>query len=107
MTILLAGFFGLALSAALVPFCLALAFRLNCVARPSSDRWHKRPTPLPGGIAIITTVLLGAFVFGVGSKLIVLLLAGTLIFIVGITDDLFALKPSTKLIAEIAVASLL
>jgi UDP-GlcNAc:undecaprenyl-phosphate GlcNAc-1-phosphate transferase len=107
MTILLAGFFGLALSAALVPFCRALAFRLNCVARPSSDRWHKRPTPLLGGIAIITTVLLGAFVFGVGSKLIVLLLAGTLIFIVGITDDLFALKPSTKLIAEIAVASLL
>jgi len=107
MTILLAGFFGLALSAALVPFCRALAFRLNCVARPSSDRWHKRPTPLLGGIAIITTVLLGAFVFGVGSKLIVLLLAGTLIFIVGIADDLFALKPSTKLIAEIAVASLL
>jgi len=107
MTILLAALFGVGVSAALVPVCRALSFRLNCVARPTSDRWHKRPTPMLGGIAIVATVLVGALVFGVGGKVSELLLAGSLIFIVGFTDDLINLKPSTKLIAEIAVASVL
>ncbi len=107
MTILFAALFGLGVSAALVPACRALAFRLNCVARPSSDRWHKRPTPLLGGVAIVVTVLAGAILFGVRGNLLQLLLAGGLIFVVGITDDLLSLKPSTKLIAEIAVASVL
>jgi UDP-GlcNAc:undecaprenyl-phosphate/decaprenyl-phosphate GlcNAc-1-phosphate transferase len=107
MTILLAALFGIGVSAAFVPVCRALAFRFNCLARPSSDRWHKRATPLFGGVAIVATVLVGALVFGVGGKVSELLLAGSLIFIVGITDDLLTVKPSTKLIAEIAVASVL
>ncbi len=107
MIILLAALFGVAVTAALVPACRALAFRLNCVARPSADRWHKRPTPLLGGIAIVAAVFLGAFIFGVAHQLAQFLLAGALIFIVGVTDDVFNLKPSTKLIAEIAVASIL
>ena len=64
MTILLAALFGIGLSAALVPVCRALSFRLNCVARPSSDRWHKRPTPMLGGIAIVATVVVAASLFG-------------------------------------------
>jgi UDP-GlcNAc:undecaprenyl-phosphate GlcNAc-1-phosphate transferase len=107
MTILFAALFGLAISAALVPACRALAFRLDCVARPSADRWHKRPTPLLGGVAIVLTVMLGATTFGVHAAVTPLLVAGALIFVVGVTDDLITLKPSTKLIAEIAVASLL
>jgi UDP-GlcNAc:undecaprenyl-phosphate GlcNAc-1-phosphate transferase len=107
MTVLLAACFGLAVTAALVPACRALAFRLNCVARPSSDRWHKRPTPLLGGVAIVATVMAGALLFGVGTAELEVLLAGALIFVIGITDDLITLKPSTKLIAEIAVASIL
>jgi len=107
MTILLAACFGLVVSAALVPACRTLAFRLNCVARPASDRWHKRPTPLLGGVAIVATVMVGALIFGVGAAQLKLLLAGALIFVIGITDDLISLKPTTKLIAEIAVASIL
>ena len=107
MTILLAALFGIGVTAALVPPCRALAFRLNCIARPSADRWHKRPTPLLGGVAIVTTVFLGALVFGVADDLARFLVAGALIFVVGVTDDMFNLKPSTKLIAEIAVASIL
>jgi UDP-GlcNAc:undecaprenyl-phosphate GlcNAc-1-phosphate transferase len=107
MRILLAVLFGAGVSAALVPVCRILAFRLNCVARPSTDRWHKRATPFLGGVAIVATVVAGALVFGVRGNAAELLLAGGLIFIVGIADDLLNLKPSTKLIAEIAVASML
>ena len=107
MTILFAALFGLGVTSALVPACRALAFRLDCVARPSADRWHKRPTPLLGGVAIVATVLLGTLVFGIADELAKFLLAGVLIFVVGVADDILTLKPATKLIAEIGVASIL
>ena len=99
--------FGFAAAVGLVPACRLVAHRLNCVARPSGDRWHKQPTPLLGGAAIVAAVGLGSVVFGVAGPLWLLLLSGGLIFVVGVTDDLFSLKPSTKLIAEIAIASVL
>ena len=99
--------FGFAAAVGLVPACRLVAHRLNCVARPSGDRWHKQPTPLLGGAAIVAAVGLGTVVFGVPGPLWLLLFSGGLIFVVGVTDDLFSLKPSTKLIAEIAIASIL
>jgi UDP-GlcNAc:undecaprenyl-phosphate GlcNAc-1-phosphate transferase len=99
--------FGFAAAVGLVPLCRLVAQRLNCVARPSGERWHKRPTPLLGGAAIIAAVGIGAVIFGVAGPLWLLLLTGGIIFVVGVTDDITSLKPSTKLIAEIAVASML
>jgi UDP-GlcNAc:undecaprenyl-phosphate GlcNAc-1-phosphate transferase len=96
---------GLGAALGLVPLCRSLAFRLNCVARPAADRWHKRPTPLLGGAAIFGSVAIGTLVFGLAGTLWIPLLAGALIFLVGLVDDVVSLKPSTKLIAEIAVAS--
>src|SRR5256885_16506679 len=37
---------------ALTPVVRLLALRAHAVARPSTDRWHKRPTALWGGVAI-------------------------------------------------------
>ncbi len=49
---------GFASTVGLVPLCQLAARRLNVVARPSGDRWHKRPTPLLGGVAIFAAVAL-------------------------------------------------
>jgi UDP-GlcNAc:undecaprenyl-phosphate GlcNAc-1-phosphate transferase len=99
-----------ALSAALVPLCRALALKRGYVAHPRQDRWHKRPTALFGGIAIGVTVFALAVIAGIWTAdlrtLAVPLVGGALIFIVGLTDDVLSLKPSTKLVAEIALASL-
>jgi UDP-GlcNAc:undecaprenyl-phosphate/decaprenyl-phosphate GlcNAc-1-phosphate transferase len=99
--------FGFAAAVGLVPLCRLLAFRIGCVARPSGDRWHKRPTPLLGGLAIFASVAAGAGIFGIAAPLWLVLLTGAIIFTIGATDDLISLKPSTKLIAEIAVSSVL
>src|SRR3974377_1255156 len=40
----------------LTPVVRALARRRGVVARPKSDRWHKKPTALLGGGAIFTVV---------------------------------------------------
>jgi UDP-GlcNAc:undecaprenyl-phosphate GlcNAc-1-phosphate transferase len=95
-----------ALSAALVPLCRAVAIRKGYVARPREDRWHRRPTALFGGIAIAVAVLALGIVGGDRSSLALPLAGGALMFIVGLTDDVLSLKPSTKLIAEIGLASL-
>jgi UDP-GlcNAc:undecaprenyl-phosphate/decaprenyl-phosphate GlcNAc-1-phosphate transferase len=104
----LLGWFAaaLALSAALVPACRAVALRTGYVAPPRLDRWHTRPTALFGGVAIAFTALPLAAVAGLATPLLLPLAAGALIFLVGLTDDLLSLKPSTKLIAQIALAAM-
>jgi UDP-GlcNAc:undecaprenyl-phosphate/decaprenyl-phosphate GlcNAc-1-phosphate transferase len=107
-TLPLLGWYGaaLALSAALVPACRAIAFRTGHVAPPRRDRWHTRPTALFGGVAIALTSLTLAAAAGVATPLMLPLAGGALIFAVGLTDDLLSLKPSTKLIAQIALAAM-
>ena len=97
---------ALAVSAALVPLCRSMALHKGYVARPRADRWNTRPTALFGGVAIAVTVLGLAATGGDLLDLALPLLGGLLIFIVGFTDDILSLKPTTKLIAEIALAAM-
>ena len=90
----------------LVPVCRIIGIRLGYVARPRMDRWHRQPTPTFGGVAIATAVLFVSATQADVGRLWVLLLGGGIIFLVGLVDDVISLKPYSKLIAEIAVASL-
>jgi UDP-GlcNAc:undecaprenyl-phosphate/decaprenyl-phosphate GlcNAc-1-phosphate transferase len=97
---------ALGVAAALVPLCRSTAHQKGYVAKPRKDRWNSRPTALFGGVAIAVTALGLA---SIGGDLLVLalpLVGGLLIFIVGVVDDVVSLKPTTKLIAEIALAAL-
>src|SRR5262245_19517262 len=97
--------FGLALAA--VPLCRALAVRFGFVAQPREDRWHRRNVALFGGVAIAVVFLGCSMIFGVAPHLPVLTLTAATIFGVGLVDDVLSLKPATKLIAQIALASAL
>ena len=96
-----------ALSLALVPLCRAVALRMGRVAHPRADRWHQRPIALLGGVAMSASLLAGAVIFGVARDAPVLVICAVLMFLTGLVDDFITLKPSTKLIAEIALASTL
>ena len=93
-------------SLVLVRVCRTLAIRSGYTAKPKEDRWHKRPTALLGGVAIALTVLTLHLLLNGPRELTVLLAGAALMFIVGLVDDLITLKPYTKLVAEIAIASL-
>ena len=78
------------------------ARRRGFVARPTSDRWHKQPTALLGGVAIFASVV------GVELSLVplspqarVILGASALFFLLGQVDDLVGLKPFQKLIGQL------
>src|SRR5262245_33227706 len=96
---------ALALSLVFVPLCRSIAVRFKYVAAPREDRWHKRPVALFGGVAIAATLFSCAAGFGVLTALPLLSITGALMFVVGFVDDLITLKPATKLIAQIALAS--
>jgi UDP-GlcNAc:undecaprenyl-phosphate GlcNAc-1-phosphate transferase len=92
-------------------FCVALlltylvrafARRYGFVAVPKTDRWHKKPTAMLGGVAIWLSVVTTSFVFSfqtVYGKYI--LFASTFLFLVGLIDDLIHIKPYQKLIGQI------
>jgi UDP-GlcNAc:undecaprenyl-phosphate GlcNAc-1-phosphate transferase len=98
---------GLVLALGLVPVCRLVAGRLGFVARPREDRWHRRPVALFGGIGIAASVFISAGVFHLVGELPVLIITAALTFGVGLVDDIVVLKPSTKLVAQIALASVL
>ncbi len=79
-----------------MPVCRAVAIRYGYVARPRQDRWHRKPTALFGGIAIAVTVIGLALIGGDIRELAPLLISGAFICVVGVTDDILSLKPSTK-----------
>lgn len=105
MTLAVPFLFALLVSAALVPMCRAVALRLGYVVQATERRSASRPKALFGGVAIALTLFGWAAVVGVFETNPVLLLCSAALFVVGVTSDLFTLKPSTKLVAIVAVAS--
>ena len=99
-------------AAAFTPVVRAAARRLGMEAAPKQDRWHNRPTALLGGIAIYAAVLAVAawylFQTGSGSAFTrAILPAGTLLFVIGLIDDIVTLKPYQKLVGQIIAASVI
>ncbi|MFN2531717.1 MAG: glycosyl transferase [Pyrinomonadaceae bacterium] len=79
-----------------------LARRFGVVAKPKTDRWHKKPTAMLGGTAIwasvITTCLL---LLPTTTYSWVIFRAATFLFFVGLLDDLLHIKPYQKLIGQV------
>ena len=97
-----------AFSILLTPIVRRIAVIKNYVARPREDRWHKKGTALFGGIAIFISFGIPYIIFVRPSlEVLGIMLCGTLIFSLGLFDDIVHIKPYTKLMGQIIVASLL
>ncbi len=101
------GALALALSLVIVPLCRLVALRFGFIARPREDRWNQRPVALFGGVGIAVAFFGCAAAFGVVSALPILMGCAALMFAFGLADDVLSLKPATKLIVQIALASAL
>lgn len=91
-----------ALAVALTPVVRGLARRFGMVAKPKTDRWHKQPTAMLGGVAIWAAVAISYVAFvprtPIGWRIVA---ASTFLFLVGLVDDLVHTKPYQKLIGQI------
>jgi UDP-GlcNAc:undecaprenyl-phosphate GlcNAc-1-phosphate transferase len=91
----------------LTPFCRLLAFRFNILDDPDWRKIHDQPTPLLGGLAIyvgFSVSLLLNDVYLPGMK--ILMFGATLIFLMGLWDDMRPLPAALKFILQISVALL-
>lgn len=81
---------------------------VGMVAIPKGDRWNVREVPMLGGAAIAFATLLPVAIFRAWN-LQLLMLLGVALFLagVGLVDDRRALRPSTKLVVQLACASIL
>jgi UDP-GlcNAc:undecaprenyl-phosphate GlcNAc-1-phosphate transferase len=89
------------------PFCRLLALKLRVLDRPNWRKVHDLPTPLLGGLGIYLAFTLSLLLNGVflpGMK--VLLLGSTLIFAMGLWDDIRHLPALLKFIIQILIALL-
>lgn len=118
--LLLGGVFALSCAAAwaLTHWVRAFATAHGVVAKRDSRRRHERDTPLLGGVAfylLIVSTMAALWILkpsGFAEVLTVrftvcFLLAVTLVFVVGVWDDVVELKAAPKFAAEFAAAALI
>jgi UDP-GlcNAc:undecaprenyl-phosphate GlcNAc-1-phosphate transferase len=97
---------ALVLSLALTPVVIYAARRLGMVAQPRVDRWHRKPTAMLGGMAVMLAVV-GGFLFSDPSPKMQLVLAVSVgMCILGLVDDILHIKPYQKLVVQILAAAI-
>jgi len=94
---------------ALTPVVIAVAQKKGLVAKPKEDRWHKKPTALFGGVAIVAAAVLATIVFLYFNKSLAPKFAGLgvgaiFIFAIGLYDDCCCMRPAAKFIAQLFAA---
>lgn len=98
---------SLALAAALTPAVKVLARRWGFIAKPKTDRWHKKPTAMMGGVAIWLAVVTTCVVLVPHTPSgWVILGAASFLFLVGFVDDWLHIKPYQKLIGQVIGAAM-
>ncbi len=93
----------------LVPRLRDAAIRMNIVDKPDGKlKTHQQPVPYLGGLGVYLAFLLAlALTFEFDREVLGLILAGTIVLILGLIDDFRALTPGVKFIGQIMAAGVL
>lgn len=90
----------------LTPFVKKLAFKIGAVDVPRDNRrMHKRPTARLGGLAIYFGFMISAFLFcEIDKQLAGIMIGATIIVILGVFDDIYALSAKLKFAVQFVAA---
>ncbi len=97
-----------AISYIITPFVCWLSSKLNVLDHPNERKIHKTPTPLMGGLAVFLAFGIGAVSslwYSVELKGVVY--AATMIFLLGLFDDIFGLSSVFRLFVQLAAVFVL
>ncbi|MFK7935401.1 MAG: glycosyltransferase family 4 protein [Saprospiraceae bacterium] len=107
--LILSIFSALAISLILVPVLIRVAKQQQLFDQPNERKLHQTPTPALGGVAIFAAVAIVAGIvlpteFVINNMVII---AGlTLIFLMGLWDDLQPLSAKIRMVVQLLVASI-
>ena len=86
----------------------AFAVKKGFVAKPKSDRWHKRPTAMLGGVAIfLAAAIVYVLLVPKTTESLVVMGGSAFLFALGLLDDIVNIKPYQKLFGQLIGASVL
>ena len=92
------------LTFALNPLVRAVALRFGWAGRPLTGRWSRRVVARLGGVAMFAGFAVASLLWVPLEPVVVSLLrGGTLVFAVGLVDDLRPMRPYTKLFCQLLV----
>jgi len=96
------------IASAAVIALIHLARKAGLTSKPDANRWGKKATPLLGGTALFAGFAISYFIFGEpDSKVIYVFATCGLLYLLGLLDDIYSLRPNVKIIGQIAGACLL
>jgi len=97
---------ALVISFAATPFVKRLAHKIGALDIPKDERrMHKKPIPRMGGLAIFLGFLLATLLFApLSIQLRGTILGATIIVVLGILDDIYALPALPKFLVQIMAA---
>lgn len=112
-----AFFFALAITYVLTPVIQSRAVKLGVLDKPSDRKLHTTPIPRLGGVAIYLSIFITSLlmlphywnysVTSIGTfTLLGVFASGTIIFFVGLLDDLEPLSPQIKLTIQLIAATI-
>jgi UDP-GlcNAc:undecaprenyl-phosphate/decaprenyl-phosphate GlcNAc-1-phosphate transferase len=96
---------ALGLACLLTPLVRHLAIRWGLVARPHAERWSPVPVAIGGGFAIAGATAVATMASTSVLALLPLALGSLLMFGLGALDDAYHFRPSSKLVAQTAIAA--
>ena len=95
------------LSALFTSVTIRVCTRRGWVARPHTDRWHRGTPSLFGGVPIWIAFVLTLAIFLAANAALLWKLVGisSVLFLLGLVDDILGLSPRTKLLVQGIAAS--
>ncbi len=91
----------------LTPLVIRMARMFGWVAQPTADRWHATPTALMGGIAIYAGATAALFATSPAFAAAPIWIGATIMFVTGLVDDVWHIRPAAKLAMQVLATSLL
>jgi len=105
--IVFAGCITFVVVAALIPFARRYALAKGITDQPAAGKAHTTPTPYLGGVAIALGAVAFSFALPEWKAQAAAIFAGAvMVGIVGLVDDVRTVRPSVRLLVEIAAAGI-
>lgn len=98
---------SVSVAALTTPLSIQIARKLGIIDKPEeARRVHRRPTPRFGGMGIFLGTTAAMLIpAGMSEEIKVALMGGVLMYGVGVADDILDIRPVTKFISQVLIAS--
>lgn len=92
-------------SLTITPIVIAISKRLNLVDKPNFRKVHTKPISVMGGTVILFSFLIGIWIgHPIETEIKPLIIGAIIVYVLGLVDDIYDLKPYIKLAGQIAAA---